>query len=121
MNSQPGAWCCSTVLLFLFYFVTYTIIIFSNTAIVGAAMMRMRGETHGERWFHIASERLGKIFGYAAISATIGMILIRSGSARGSKTSPSPLPVPSWADCWSRLGSGDVSGHPAWLAEHRRR
>ncbi len=88
-NEQPtgGVVLLNLILLFLFYFVTYTIIIFSNTAIVGAAMMRMRGENPTvSDGFRIASERLGKIFGYAAISATVGMILnsIR-GSSRGSK------------------------------------
>ena len=31
------------VLLFAFYFVTYTVIIYSNVALVGAAMIRLRG------------------------------------------------------------------------------
>lgn len=88
-NEQPtgGVALLNLILLFLFYFVTYTIVIFSNTAIVGAAMMRMRGENPTvSDGFRIASERLGKIFGYAAISATVGMILnsIR-GSSRSSK------------------------------------
>ncbi len=64
------------ILAFLFYFTMYTVVIFSNTALVGAAMMRLRGEdptvADGMR---IASERIGTILGYAAISATIGMIL----------------------------------------------
>ena len=32
------------VFVFLFYLVTYTVIIFSNTALIGAALMRLRGE-----------------------------------------------------------------------------
>ncbi len=64
------------VLAFLFYFVMYTVIIFSNVALVGAAMMRLRGEDPTVRdGFRIASERIGSIIGYAAISATVGMIL----------------------------------------------
>lgn len=64
------------VLAFLFYLVMYTVIIFSNVALVGAAMMRLRGEDPTVRdGFRIASERIGAILGYAAISATVGMIL----------------------------------------------
>jgi hypothetical protein len=64
------------VIMFLFYFVTYTIIIFCNTALVGAALIRMRGGDPTLRdGFRIASERIGTIIAYAAISATVGMIL----------------------------------------------
>ena len=64
------------VIAFLFYLAMYTVIIFSNVALVGAAMMRLRGENPTVRdGFRIASERIGAILGYAAISATVGMIL----------------------------------------------
>ena len=64
------------VIAFLFYFVTYTVIIFSNVAIDGMAMMRLRGEDPTVKdGFRIASEHINVILGYAAISATIGMIL----------------------------------------------
>jgi hypothetical protein len=64
------------ILAFLFYFAMYTVIIFSNTALVSAAMMRMRGEKPTVRdGFRMASERIGPILGYAAISATVGVIL----------------------------------------------
>lgn len=63
-------------MMFLFYFVMYTVIIFSNTALVGAAMMQLRGEKPTVRdGFRMASERMGPIMGYAAISATVGVIL----------------------------------------------
>ena len=64
------------VLLFLFYLVTYLIIIFANSALVGAALIRLRGgdPTLGDG-FGVAFSRLGAIFGYALISATVGMIL----------------------------------------------
>lgn len=64
------------IVLFLFYLVTYTAVIFSNSALIGAAMMYMRGEQPTVAdGFRIASERFGKIFGYAAIAATVGLIL----------------------------------------------
>jgi hypothetical protein len=64
------------ILAFLFYFVMYTVVIFSNTALIGAALMRLRGENPTVRdGFRIASERIGPILGYAAISATVGVLL----------------------------------------------
>ena len=46
------------VIAFLFYFVMYSVIIFSNVALVGAAMMRLRGEDPTVRdGFRIASAR----------------------------------------------------------------
>jgi hypothetical protein len=64
------------IVLFLYYLVSYTVVIFSNTALIGAAMMRLNGENPTVAdGFRIARERLGIIIEYAAISATVGMIL----------------------------------------------
>jgi len=64
-----------TIVMFLYYFVTYTVIIFSNTALVGAALKLARGETATvQDGINIALSRMGKIFVYALISATIGML-----------------------------------------------
>lgn len=64
------------VIMFLFYFINYTIIIFSNTALIGAAMIRLDGGTPTVRdGLNIAQSRLGTILGWAAIAATVGMIL----------------------------------------------
>lgn len=64
------------IALFLFYFSNYLVIIFFNTAIVACATIRMSGKdpvvSDGLR---AASNRLSAIFGWAAISATVGMIL----------------------------------------------
>lgn len=61
---------------FLFYLVMYTVVIFSNTALVGAAMIRLRGGDPTVRdGFEIAMQHLSQIVGYAAISATVGLIL----------------------------------------------
>lgn len=73
----------SAIVGFLFYLVMYTVIIFSNTALVGAAMIRLDGgDPTLADGFRIARERFGKIIGYALISATVGMIL-RAISERG--------------------------------------
>ena len=64
------------VVLFLYYLVMYAIIIFSNVALVGAAMMRLRGQDPTVRdGLNIAMQHLGQIVGYAAISATVGLVL----------------------------------------------
>jgi hypothetical protein len=61
---------------FLFYLVQYTVIFFANTALVGAAMIRLQGgDPTIADGFRIASKRLGAILGYALISATVGVIL----------------------------------------------
>ncbi len=61
---------------FLFYVVQYTVIFFCNTALVGAALIRLRGgdPTLGDG-FRIAASRFGAIVGYAVVSATVGMVL----------------------------------------------
>ncbi|MCK6580721.1 MAG: DUF6159 family protein [Anaerolineae bacterium] len=77
----------TVVVLFLYYFATYTVIIFSNVALVGAVFKLMRGEPATVRdGLNIASARLGKILIYALISATVGVLarMIRE-SGRDSK------------------------------------
>jgi hypothetical protein len=70
------------VMGFLFYFIQYTIIIFCNTALVGAALIRLRGGNPTVNdGFRIAFDHIMQILGYAAISATVGIIL-RSISER---------------------------------------
>lgn len=71
------------VTLFLIYFVTVLIATFFNAALIGATLKRLRG---GDPTFRdglkLASGRIGSIVGYAAISATVGVViqLIRSRS-----------------------------------------
>ena len=64
------------VVAFLFYVVEYAVIFFFNTALVGAAMIRLEG---GDPTFsdgmRIARSRLMAIIGYALIAALVGTIL----------------------------------------------
>ena len=64
------------VAAFLFYVVQYFVIFYFNTALVGAAMIRLDGgnPTLGDG-LAIANSRLGSIFGYALIAATVGLVL----------------------------------------------
>lgn len=64
------------VLTFLFYVVSYTVAFYFNTALVGAAMIRLGGGDPTVRdGLRVASSRLPQIIGYAVIAATVGMIL----------------------------------------------
>ncbi len=62
--------------VFLFYLTQYFVIFYFNTALVGAAMIRLRGgDPTVADGLNIAWSKAGKIFGYALIAATVGMIL----------------------------------------------
>ncbi|QDH68873.1 DUF6159 family protein [Marilutibacter alkalisoli] len=61
---------------FLFYFCQYTVIIFFNCALVGAALIRLEGgDPTLADGLNAAKSRLGAILGYAAIAATVGVLL----------------------------------------------
>lgn len=81
-GADSGVPVAGYVVGFLFYVVQYFVIFFCNTALVGAALIRLRGgDPTVADGFRIASSRLGPIMGYALIAATVGMIL-RSLSER---------------------------------------
>lgn len=62
--------------IFIFYIVEYAVIFLSNTALVGAALIRLRGgDPTLSDGFRIAFSRIIPILGYAVIAATVGMIL----------------------------------------------
>jgi hypothetical protein len=72
----PGDETAYMVFLFLFYLVQYFIIFFFNSALVGAAMIRLDGgDPTVSDGLRIARSRLVQILGYAAIAATVGLIL----------------------------------------------
>jgi hypothetical protein len=64
------------VVLFLFYLAQYIVIFFANSALVAAAMIRLRGGDPTARdGFRAAASHFGAILGYALLSATVGMLL----------------------------------------------
>ncbi len=70
--------------LFAFYLVQYFIIIFFNTALVGAALDRLEGRDPTVRSaLALAFRRIGPIFGYAIVSATVGLLLRFIGERLG--------------------------------------
>jgi len=66
----------SAVVGFLFYFANFFVIVYFNTALVSAAMIRFHGgnPTVGDG-LRAATARLPQIFGWALLAATVGMIL----------------------------------------------
>ena len=74
VRAEPGP--VEWVVALAFYVLAYFIGIFFNTALVGAAMIRMDGgnPTVGDG-LRIAWQRVGRIFGYACIAATVGLLL----------------------------------------------
>ena len=59
-----------------FYLVEYFVMFFFNSALVGAAMIRMDGGNPGiGDGLRIAWSKVGQIFGYALVAATVGMLL----------------------------------------------
>jgi hypothetical protein len=64
------------ILGFLFYVVTYFVGIYFNAALIHCATIKLQGgkPTLGEG-FRAANQALGKLFAWAAVAATVGMII----------------------------------------------
>ncbi len=74
MGEDPGY--LGYVVGFIYYLVLYTLIFFFNTALVGATMIRLDGgDPTVSDGLNIAFKKLTTILEYAAIAATVGMIL----------------------------------------------
>ncbi len=70
--NDPGVWATT----FMFYFCNYFIIIFFNTALITCATIRFNGgDPTLADGFRGAMRRFHSIFGWALVSATVGMIL----------------------------------------------
>jgi hypothetical protein len=69
---KPVFW----ALMFAFYLVNYFVIVFFNSALIACAIIRFKGgdPTLGDG-FRAASSRLPQIFGWALVSATVGILL----------------------------------------------
>jgi len=73
---EHGIGFAGLLLAFLFYFCQYTVIVFFNCALVGAAMIRLDGgDPTLSDGLGAAKRRLPAILGYAAIAATVGVLL----------------------------------------------
>lgn len=73
-NGKPPVWVYP--LTFAFYFCTYFVIVFCNSALVSCALMRFNGqEPRLADGFRMAMARLPQIFAWALVSATVGLLL----------------------------------------------
>lgn len=71
-GTEPWIWAW----VFAFYLSQYFVIFFFNSALVGAALIRLNGgDPTVSDGLRIASGKIGVIFGYAMIAATVGLIL----------------------------------------------
>src|SRR5437763_9691655 len=65
------------VFLFLFYLLSYFVVIFFNSALMSCAFMRFNGEEPTlEDGLRAALSRLPQIFAWAMVSATVGTLLM---------------------------------------------
>ncbi len=73
-TGEPGVF--GYAIGFLFYLTMYFVVIFANSALVGAALIRLQGgDPTLADGLRIARQHIWQILGYALISATVGMIL----------------------------------------------
>ena len=64
------------IMMYVFYFISYTVMMFFNSALISVALKRLDGESASVReGLQMALERLPAILGYAVIAATVGTIL----------------------------------------------
>ena len=79
-------WIVALAIVFLYYLVASFVVIFSNTALVGATLKMIDGQpaTVGDG-IAVARSRLRKVFAYSLISATVGVVA-RSITAIGRES-----------------------------------
>ena len=93
------------LVLFLFYLVQYTVVYFNSTALVGAAMIRLRGgDPKVKDGFAIAWKHLLPILGWAVVSATVGLILnMLSSNSKNKGRSPKSFIASLLGAAWNVL------------------
>ncbi|MDG2126372.1 MAG: DUF6159 family protein [Fuerstiella sp.] len=90
LPKDPLAW----VILAAFYFVNYFVIVFFNSALVACAIIRLKGGDPGVGdGLRASMARLPQICGWAAVSASVGLILriVESRSERAGQILASVL------------------------------
>lgn len=76
MNDEQGGNLLAIALIFVYYLINFFIIVFFNSALIHCAVKILNGEeTSLEEGFNFALSRIGKIFGWAVLSATVGTLL----------------------------------------------
>jgi|SRR5436190_5212480 len=73
---QKGNRALSYIALFVWYFISYFIVLFFNVAVVHCASIRLKGgDPTVADGFHASMQHLGRIAVWALVSATVGLIL----------------------------------------------
>lgn len=73
-NNRPPVWVYAVA--FAYYFCTYFVIVFCNSALISCALLRFNGESPRlADGFKMALARLPQIFAWALVSATVGVLL----------------------------------------------
>ncbi|MGB1249397.1 MAG: DUF6159 family protein [Candidatus Promineifilaceae bacterium] len=76
MLAEEGTNIVGLIVMFLFYVASYFVALFANSALVGAALIRLRGgDPTVADGLRIAREHIVQILGYAVIAATVGIVL----------------------------------------------
>lgn len=74
--SEEGPQIFGYIIGFLFYVVQYFVIFYANSALVGAAMIRLKGGDPTVRdGIRIANSHFAAILGYSILAATVGIII----------------------------------------------
>ncbi|MDH3977891.1 MAG: DUF6159 family protein [Gammaproteobacteria bacterium] len=83
-EDDPNAQTVNMILLGLIYLAEYFVVFFFNCALAGAAMIRMDGgNPNVGDGLRIAWSKVGTIFGYTLIAATVGLLLRMIGERMG--------------------------------------
>ena len=83
-EDDPNAQTVNMILLGLIYLAEYFVVFFFNCALAGAAMIRMDGgNPNVGDGLRIAWSKVGTIFGYTLIAATVGLLLRMLGERMG--------------------------------------
>ncbi|QJW99330.1 DUF6159 family protein [Frigoriglobus tundricola] len=73
-NNRPPVWVYAVA--FAYYFCTYFVIVFCNSALISCALLRFNGQSPTlADGFRMALARLPQIFAWALVSATVGVLL----------------------------------------------
>ena len=76
MNDEDYGTIAGYALMFLYYLVNFFIVIYFNSALIYCASKILHDEeTSVGEGIEFANSRLGKIFGWAVVAATVGMLL----------------------------------------------
>jgi hypothetical protein len=86
-GDDDGSTLIGLIILFLFYLVTSFIVTYFTGGLVGAALIRLRGGDPGfGDGIRIANQRVGAIFMYSVMAATVGVLssVIRGRGSEGN-------------------------------------